>query len=126
MTRASDRGRGSGAEGSLEQMRVARRARDLAVRLRSARALARRFGAHLLALGADRVWLFGSALDGGPFTMTSDVDVAVEGLQAEQFLAAYRDGMDSAIPVDLLDISEAHPELAERIRREGRPIVQRP
>jgi predicted nucleotidyltransferase len=107
-------------------MRVARRARDLAVRLRSARALARRFGAHLLALGADRVWLFGSALDGGPFTMTSDVDVAVEGLQAEQFLAAYRDGMDSAIPVDLLDISEAHPELAERIRREGRPIVQRP
>ena len=89
--------------------------RQLQRRLRQARAEVRTFA----ALGAERVWLFGSALDAGRFTMSSDVDLAVEGLPHERFPQADREGLDSAIP-------EARAEIAERIRPNGKLVASRP
>ena len=110
---------------SLEQARVAQRIRALQGRRRRARAEARAFGARLVALGAERVWLFGSALDARRFTRSGDVDLTVEGLPRERFLEAYRERIDSVVPVDLTDLAEARAEIAERIRREGRVVAAR-
>lgn len=67
--------------------------------------------------GATALWLFGSSLDDD--THAHDIDLAVEGLTADQFFSFYRRlYFDLPKPVDLVDLSE-NPPLASIIREKG-------
>jgi len=76
----------------------------------------------LYALGAERVWLFGS-LAHGDVHERSDIDLAVEGLRPGTFFDAYADLLDAAeARVDLVDLSTAPPSLREHILASGRAL----
>ena len=67
--------------------------------------------------GATALWLFGSSLDDDAHAR--DIDLAVEGLDADQFFSFYRRlYFDLPKPVDLVDLSE-DPPLASIIREKG-------
>ncbi len=70
------------------------------------------------------VWLFGSAIE-GPFTINSDIDLAVEGLPTLDLLAAMAEVEPHAdgIPVDLVRMESLPPHWQERIRARGRPLL---
>ena len=74
----------------------------------------------LRELGARRITVFGSLVTGG-FRKDSDVDIAVEGLSAEAYFKALGllEEMLDDVRFDLVDIREALPSVAKRIRREG-------
>ena len=76
----------------------------------------------LSSRGVTRVWLFGS-LAWGDAHEASDIDLAVEGLDADAELAALGELLGRAkAPVDLVRLEDAPAALAERIRREGRRL----
>ncbi len=68
--------------------------------------------------GIDRAYLFGSVTRPGQFTATSDVDMAVEGLEPERFFAALG-ALVTALEceVDLVELSKC--PFADRIRQTG-------
>jgi predicted nucleotidyltransferase len=77
------------------------------------------------ALGdrAAEVWLFGSCAR-GDIRRHSDIDIAIlsrDPLPAGFLAALEADIEDSPIPydVDIVDLRQAHPALAEEVRREG-------
>ena len=68
--------------------------------------------------GARRVILFGSLAVGGIWHERSDIDLAVEGVAPEEFLAAYsacRDVLPPGLEIDLIPLERAYPELRARI-----------
>lgn len=70
-------------------------------------------------LGATRVVLFGSLLD-GTLAESSDVDLAVEGLdRARYWEALWRCSDALGRAVDLVPLEDARPSLRERVRDEG-------
>ncbi|MFN0070731.1 MAG: nucleotidyltransferase family protein, partial [Chloroflexota bacterium] len=76
--------------------------------------LRERFNAH-------RVLLFGSLVHSGCFTDASDVDVAAEGLDPGDTLLAMDTlhRLDSAIPVNLVDMGACSTSMRDCIEREG-------
>lgn len=75
-----------------------------------------------LKYGAFRVTLFGS-LATGEFRESSDVDLAVEGLDGSKYFAALTDLMtEFRGPVDLVRVEEASSALLAHIVAEGRPL----
>lgn len=100
----------------LEQEQLARRlqvGRKAAVRC--AEFLAKRYAVR-------RVYLFGSMLGNTLVHQRSDIDLAVVGLSAEQYVRALADIWDLLPPgfeVDLVPLEDAFPEMIERIRTEG-------
>ena len=96
--------------------------REAAVAQRSARLEAALPGLtdRLVALGARRVWLFGSLAWGVPHER-SDIDLAVEGLPKDQFWEAYGAVLDEA-PSDfnLVEVEHIDAGFAARIRDHGR------
>ena len=71
--------------------------------------------------GARRVIVFGSAAGQGPWHAGSDLDLAVEGIPAAEFLDAYgalEDLMPPGLKVDLVELETAYPEMRARILRE--------
>jgi predicted nucleotidyltransferase len=83
-----------------------------------------RVAAGLLAVrhGAKRVWLFGSLAWGQPH-QASDVDLLVEGIAADAWLAAIKTVEDAIeAPVDVLRAEDAPPGLRLRVAEEGRLI----
>jgi len=72
--------------------------------------------------GAKRVILFGSVTGQGPWHGRSDIDLAVEGVPAEDFFRAWA-ALDEVVPrgmqVDLVALEDAGPELRARILQEG-------
>jgi predicted nucleotidyltransferase len=82
--------------------------------------LARLAADYLRARGAVRVRLFGSLARGRPPGVHSDFDFAVEGLPPESFLGALGTLLQILpLPVDLVEMESAPPELRERILKEG-------
>lgn len=78
--------------------------------------------AMLAARGAYRVWLFGSFAWGRP-DEDSDLDLAAEGLAADELLRAQGELLAAApCAVDLVRIEEAPPALATRIRAQGKVV----
>lgn len=76
----------------------------------------------LVARGATRIWLFGSLAWGGAHE-SSDIDLATEGLAADELLRAQGELLCAApAPVDLVRLEEAPPELAARVRADGRCV----
>ncbi len=70
--------------------------------------------------GARRVWLFGSLSRGGYPHGNSDVDLAVEGLPAENLMRTLLELEDAlGAPVDLVRLEEASDSLVHRIHLEG-------
>lgn len=70
-------------------------------------------------LGATKVVLFGSLLR-GELHEGSDVDLAVEGLAAGTYFHAVDRAAEAAgVPVDLVPLEEASPELRALIEEEG-------
>lgn len=70
--------------------------------------------------GATRVLLFGSLL-GGAFHERSDIDLAIEGVAPERFLAAWAAAEQAApgFEIDLVDLASARPWLIEVLRHEA-------
>ena len=74
----------------------------------------------LVERGARRVWLFGS-LAWGTAHEASDIDLAAEGLAADDLLRLQGELLlQSPGRIDLVRIEEAPPALARRIRAHGK------
>ncbi len=72
-----------------------------------------------------RAYLFGSVVRPGAFRPDSDVDIAVEGIEAADYFALWRD-LEEAMPdwpVDLRDIIPGT-HFAERVQMEGHLIYE--
>ena len=72
-----------------------------------------------------RAYLFGSVVRSGAFRLDSDVDVAVEGIEAADYFALWRD-LEGAMPdwpVDLRDLVPGT-HFARRVQMEGRLIYE--
>jgi predicted nucleotidyltransferase len=72
-----------------------------------------------------RAYLFGSVVRPGAFRLDSDVDVAVEGIEAADYFALWRD-LERAMPdwpVDLRDLVPGT-HFAERVQMEGHLIYE--
>lgn len=68
--------------------------------------------------GIDRAYVFGSVSRPGLFTATSDVDIAVEGMEPEHFFAALGALVtELGREVDLVVLNKC--PFADRIRQEG-------
>lgn len=108
-----------------ERLRAQMSQRRLEGRLADARQLAKSFAARLRTeFGATEVILFGSVLHPQRFSHRSDIDLAVRGIAPEHFLRAYGLGMDSPIPIDLVDLDGEvlRPEIVQSILGEGEPL----
>ncbi|MCS6849172.1 MAG: nucleotidyltransferase domain-containing protein [Anaerolineae bacterium] len=102
--------------------RLAEEAAALAERRARAWELAREAAALLKhRFGATRVVVFGSLIHKDMFTLHSDVDIAAWGLRERDWLKAIGAVYDlsAEIPVNLVDMNLARPEIAEVIEREG-------
>ena len=67
-----------------------------------------------------RVWLFGSMVTLHRIHPNSDIDLAVQGLNSEQYLAAVIALLDlSEFSIDLVQIEYAQPSLRETIEQQG-------
>lgn len=67
--------------------------------------------------GAKKVMLFGSVLNEDRFNKNSDIDIAVEGIGAENYFSAFAECQMLDFPVDLIEISTATPLMKERIAK---------
>jgi predicted nucleotidyltransferase len=74
---------------------------------------------HAKRFGIQRAYIFGSVIRPGRFTETSDIDIAVESIPAEQYFKAVAlFSMQLARDVDLVQLNHCH--FADKIRREGK------
>lgn len=102
--------------------REARRRQQVRDRLATIRAALPDAATALQALGASRIWVFGSVAD-GTFEDGSDLDLATEGLPPESFFAA-RAAVGDLIPVelDLIELERAPSSLRALILNEGQEL----
>jgi len=83
--------------------------------------------AALAELGATRVWVFGSIVEGGFDADRSDIDLAVEGLPPARYFTALGELlMRAPAPVDLVAIEDAPESLRGHIRTAGELIWPTP
>lgn len=75
---------------------------------------------------ARRAYLFGSVLRRGAFRIDSDVDIAVEGVDAADFFPLWRD-LEEAMPGWTVDLRELVPgsDFARRVQERRRLIYER-
>jgi len=74
--------------------------------------------------GAKRVWLFGSLAKGATFRRNSDIDLAVEGLRADDLFRAVGRALGlSDFSIDLKPIEELPAAWRERILKEGEALA---
>ncbi len=73
-----------------------------------------------------RAYLFGSVLRHGAFRIKSDVDIAVEGVDAADFFSLWRD-LEEAMPDWAVDLRDLVPgsNFARRVQERGRLIYER-
>lgn len=74
--------------------------------------------------GATQVAAFGSLVHGYWFSRASDIDVAVWGLQADDYFVAVAKLQDLSpeFEIDLVTVEHCKPELREIIAREGKQL----
>jgi predicted nucleotidyltransferase len=75
---------------------------------------------------ACRIYLFGSVVRPGAFRLDSDVDAGVEGADAQDYFALWRD-LEREAPEWTIDLREVsgNPPFAERVRATGIPLYER-
>jgi predicted nucleotidyltransferase len=73
-----------------------------------------------------RIYLFGSIIRPGAFRFDSDIDVAVEGTNAEQYFALWRD-LEEAAPGWLIDLREINQPsyFADAVKERGELVYER-
>lgn len=77
----------------------------------------------MVRFGARSVWLFGSLAWGDVFTTETDIDLAVQGMPAENFFKALNFlEHETKFPVDLIDLDTAPEQLRQRILAEGKVL----
>lgn len=97
--------------------RLARQARE------EAKAIGRLLGDRF---GVETVYLIGSALDDERFDEGSDLDIAVEGLEARRYWSAVAAIEEmTRFPFDLIDLETAGKSMVERVRNEGLVLYDR-
>jgi predicted nucleotidyltransferase len=71
--------------------------------------------------GATSVWLFGSLAHEDTFGLRSDIDLAVRGIDPEEFFlaVAFLQDLSLDFEVDLVDIDRCRPALRAAIERTG-------
>jgi predicted nucleotidyltransferase len=75
--------------------------------------------------GVKRIWLFGSAAKGKNLDWRSDLDFAVEGLQAEELERTWSELCPRIdLPVDLVRWEAASAALKEEVRRWGKLLYE--
>ena len=97
--------------------------REQEQRRRPAQRTARHVAEYLRrAYDVDRVVLFGSMADEVPLGPRSDIDLAVKGLEKEDYYEAVARVQDEGAPfqVDLVRIEQCPESFREAVRREGR------
>jgi len=107
---------------TLKQRQVMGQLRQ-AERLTRAGEVANQAAAVLKArFGAERVMLFGSVVHGFWFSATSDIDLAVWGLDALTYLTAVAQLQDLTpeFKIDLIRMEQCQPELKQVILQAGR------
>lgn len=89
-----------------------------------ARALAAKLSQDIVGAvpGPVRVWGFGSTFSDGPYSLSSDLDLALEGPSLEPAWALVR---DQDFPVDLLDITGQNNPFSQMIRSRGVVLAER-
>lgn len=100
-------------EDEEKRLRLFQEASDSALRV--ARMLIDEFG-------ASRVYLFGSLLNIDDFTVHSDVDIAVEGLNVEVYFRALNhiwEALPKGIGLDLIPLEDADKSLKDKIYETG-------
>ncbi|MCP4164488.1 MAG: nucleotidyltransferase domain-containing protein [Chloroflexi bacterium] len=97
-----------------EEERKARRQRAWTVVQQAVSLLKRDFG-------ATRVLVFGSMVTGRRFELTSDIDLAVWGVQGEDYLVAVAklQDLDPGFKIDLVSSAYCKPSLTDAILAEG-------
>lgn len=105
---------------------VARREKDLAAHKERLAQQAARLTEVLSALGAKRVWVFGSFAR-GRVRSDSDLDMAVEGLpySQDQLLGIAEQSLGGELALDLVPWEAASILLRERILSEGSVLYER-
>jgi len=74
--------------------------------------------------GATRVWLFGSLAAGSHFRRSSDIDLAVEGLDPDLIFRAVGRALQMAeFDIDIKPFERLPQEWQDRIRKEGEVLV---
>jgi hypothetical protein len=109
-----------------EERIVAQREKDLAAHKERLAQQAARLTEVLSALGARRVWVFGSFAR-GHVRSDSDLDMAVEGLpySQDQLLGVAEQSLGGGLALDLVPWEAAGALLRERILSEGRILYER-
>ncbi len=74
--------------------------------------------------GATEVILFGSLARRGSFTLYSDIDLAVRGIDPERFFAASAaiESVDLKFEIDLVELETCPPALLKSIEKDGKPL----
>jgi len=75
--------------------------------------------------GAKKVFLFGSIIDGELFHKHSDLDLAVEGIQPQEYISALSKIsrlFAGKVSVDLVPLEDAAPKLKDLIQKKGQLI----
>lgn len=104
-----------------KQQAVQRRKKALQVARKLARVLKEKYG-------VQKVYLFGSCVEKEYFHLRSDIDLAVQGLAPEKFLAAYTDmnfgegELWHEFKVDLVDLERCSENWRKRILEFGKEI----
>lgn len=72
-------------------------------------------------MGATKVYLFGSIVDGGVYDETSDIDLAVEGISADKYLDVYGpvESISGGRPFDLVLLETASDLLKSSVVERG-------
>jgi len=114
------------AQRALWQQRLQAETAAVAAREAEARRLA---GAAAAALqrhwpALEGIWLFGSLLD-GRFSLTSDLDLAVAGLPADDLLAAMAalEPLQDTITIDLVRLEDLPPHWQQRLRARAEQLL---
>jgi predicted nucleotidyltransferase len=105
--------------------RRAKQSAEISSRRRRAMLTARK-AARLLKteFGAKEVILFGSLARRVGFTLWSDIDLAVRGIDPEKFFAAFGaiERIDVNFQIDLVELETCLPALVKSIEEDGKPL----
>ncbi len=74
----------------------------------------------------NKIYQWGSLLHPENFKDYSDIDIAVEGLNTDEFFAAFGDAIEiTKFPLDFLDIKDVAKSHIDSIVKEGRLVYER-
>ncbi len=76
----------------------------------------------------EKIYQWGSLVDGQSFQEISDIDIAVEGVHdPESFLRLYARAKElTSFPLHIVQLEDLHPDYSRNIREKGKLVYERP